>query len=339
MSVPLRPLLAVLAALLGAALAPVAAPAAEPAPAAPSCAEGPERVGTEILGTPCADRIVVPATVARVDGGGGDDTILAAPIPAAAQECSGGCFGGVGSQTIEGGTGNDLIFGQRGNDTLRGGPGNDRLYGGIGDDKLEGGEGDDFLYGGFGGDAIDGQGGSDLVRGDGTIDNRCATPASAAPTRSATRAGPPRLRRRHRHRTRPGFPAAAAANEASILQLGVGGLNGNNGIAETGGGVDEVDGRGLRADRRLAVLRLHRRHQCRRDDLRRRRGRRDQGRRRRRQPPRRRRRRRSRRRHGANAPTAAPAPTTARTRRGRSADETTDHQGRVPATAPRSASG
>ena len=54
--------------------APVVPPSrAEPMP---TCAEGPTRVGEVILGTPCADRIVVPPSVATVDGGPGDDTIV-----------------------------------------------------------------------------------------------------------------------------------------------------------------------------------------------------------------------------------------------------------------------
>ncbi len=166
----MRSLIAALAGLIGLVCLPGGSAAAA-GPAAPSCAAGPVRSGATIIGTPCADRIVVPASVTRVDAGAGNDTIIAAPIAATAQDCSGGCFGGVGSQTIEGGPGNDLIFGERGNDTLRGGPGNDRLYGGIGDDRLEGGPGNDLLAGGFGADSIDGQEGDDYVRGDGTIDH------------------------------------------------------------------------------------------------------------------------------------------------------------------------
>lgn len=218
-------------------------------PAAPSCAEGPVRSGATILGTPCADHIVVPASVARVEAGPGNDTIIAAPIATVAQECGAGCFGGVGSQTIEGGAGNDLIFGQRGNDTLRGGPGNDRLYGGIGDDKLEGGDGDDFLYGGFGADAIDGQEGSDTVRGDGTVDQ---------PLRDTGVTGVDTLS--YATGITPGFADAMAGfsypnfNDYGSFP-GVGGergvyLNltdghGDNGIAASGGGVDRIEGQGF----------------------------------------------------------------------------------------------
>ena len=78
------------------------APAAGERPATPSCEEGPQREGETIVGTACADTIVAPPGVARVVGGGGNDTIVAAPITAASS-CPEGCFLGVGSQTFEGG--------------------------------------------------------------------------------------------------------------------------------------------------------------------------------------------------------------------------------------------
>jgi Ca2+-binding RTX toxin-like protein len=137
----------------------------------PSCAEGPTREGDLIVGTECADRIVVPPTVAYVDGGPGNDTIVGSLTTAASGSCETGCHLEVGSQTFEGGEGNDIVYGDRGNDILRGNLGNDRLYGGIGDDRLEGGPGNDWLSGGFGADTIDGGEGNDYVRGDATIDH------------------------------------------------------------------------------------------------------------------------------------------------------------------------
>ncbi len=115
-------------------LAVLAQPAA--ATPAPTCAEGPQRVGETIYGTPCADTIRVPHGVTAVYGEGDGDT----------------------------------IYGGRGNQSLYGGPGNDRLYGGVGDDHLRGGPGDDLLSGGFGADSLDGEEGSDYERGDATID-------------------------------------------------------------------------------------------------------------------------------------------------------------------------
>ncbi|HEX2391931.1 MAG TPA: calcium-binding protein [Solirubrobacterales bacterium] len=217
-------------------LAATAAPAATAGSAPPSCAEGPVRVGEAIVGTPCGDRIVAPPGVARVLGGGGDDTILAAPLAAAS--CPEGCFLGVGSQTFEGGPGDDVVYGQRGNDTLRGGEGSDRLYGGIGDDLLQGGPGDDLLAGGFGADSIDGAEGNDYVRGDSTIDRIFdggggfdtlsygggVTPGFGAGI--ATGAA--------------NFPGGAEGERGVFLDLSSGGENGNDGIAALGGGVDEV---------------------------------------------------------------------------------------------------
>jgi Ca2+-binding RTX toxin-like protein len=207
---------------------------------APSCAEGPLREGDEIVGTPCADRIVAPASVDYVDAGPGDDTIIGAnsgAIAAVSGSCDSGCHLEVGSQTFEGGSGNDVVFGDRGNDTLRGNGGDDRLYGGIGDDLLEGGLGNDLLAGGFGADKIDGQAGNDYVRGDPTIDHvfdsgggfdtlsfaSGATPgfAGADPTGVS------------------GFPGLG--EERGVwLKLNAGGNNALNGEPSLGGGNDEI---------------------------------------------------------------------------------------------------
>ncbi len=204
----------------------------------PSCAVGPTTVGETTYGTPCDDTIVAPASVERVNGGGGDDTILAGPI-AAAVPCASICLG-VGSQTFEGGSGNDVVFGERGNDILRGNGGDDRLYGGIGDDLLEGGQGDDLLAGGFGADTIDGQEGNDYVRGDGTIDHihdsggGNDTLSYASGVTPGFRAGI--------STGASGFPLGPNDERGVYIDLGSSlGLNGNNGIAGEGGGVDEVD--------------------------------------------------------------------------------------------------
>jgi Ca2+-binding RTX toxin-like protein len=225
----------VLVALLSAS---ISVPGAAGAPiTVPSCAEGPVTVGTITYGTPCDDTIVVPAAVERVDGGAGDDRILAGPI-AAAVPCAALCLG-VGSQTFEGGPGNDVVFGERGNDILRGGAGDDRLYGGIGDDLLEGGPGNDLLGGGFGADSIDGQEGNDYVRGDGTID-RIFDRGGGADTLSYGSGVTPGFGAGID--TQAGnFPGGENGERGVYLNLGTGGLNGNNGIAGEGGGVDEVE--------------------------------------------------------------------------------------------------
>jgi Ca2+-binding RTX toxin-like protein len=205
----------------------------------PSCAAGPATVGETTYGTPCDDTIVAPASVERVSGGGGDDTIIAGPL-AAAVPCASICLG-VGSQTFEGGAGNDVVFGERGNDVLRGNGGDDRLYGGIGDDLLEGGTGNDLLAGGFGADTIDGQEGDDYVRGDGTIDHihdsgggndtlsyaSGVTPGFGAGIDTGA----------------SGFPAGADDERGVFLDLDspTGLKNGNDGIAGEGGGVDDVE--------------------------------------------------------------------------------------------------
>jgi Ca2+-binding RTX toxin-like protein len=227
----------------GAAPDPVALAAEMPTP---SCAEGPEREGEVIVGTPCADHIVVPPTVTYVDGGPGDDVIegslttaaSTAVVTAAAGSCEVECHLEVGSQTFEGGAGDDIVYGDRGNDILRGNAGDDRLYGGIGDDRLEGGPGNDWLSGGFGSDTIDGGEGDDFVRGDGTIDHIFDTGGGFDTLSFATGVTPgfgagkaPAV---------PGFPKGAEGERGVVVNLGAGGLDADDGIAASGGGVDEV---------------------------------------------------------------------------------------------------
>ncbi|MBA3865351.1 MAG: hypothetical protein H0X42_03225 [Solirubrobacterales bacterium] len=224
---------------LALALLPGAASAAG-GPAEPSCAEGPVRVGDTIEGTPCADRIVAAPTVARVEGGGGNDTIVASPVTAVITDCSlGACELGVGSQTFEGGPGNDVVFGQRGNDILRGNGGNDRLYGGIGDDLLEGGPGNDLLSGGFGADGIDGGPGSDYVRGDGTQDeivDTGTTPGDVDTLSFSTGVTPGFTRSFGGH---AGFPPAGGERG---VYLDLAANIANNGEAPEGGGADKIEG-------------------------------------------------------------------------------------------------
>ncbi len=232
-------LVGVLLAIVVAAPSPAGAATAGP----PSCAEGPERVGDTIEGTPCADTIVVPAGVASVSGGGGDDTILPGPIAAAISSCPSGCRLGVGSQTFEGGPGDDIVFGERGNDTLLGGGGNDKLFGGPGDDLVRGGPGDDLLIGGFGADTVDGEEGNDYIRGDATIDHlRDSGPAADVDTLSYSTGISPGFTKAV---SNPGFPAKTEEGRGVYLDLTKldeeGEAEGDNGVAPNGGGVDEVE--------------------------------------------------------------------------------------------------
>jgi Ca2+-binding RTX toxin-like protein len=210
---------------------------------APSCATGPTRSGDEIVGTPCADRIVVPAAVGYVDAGAGDDTIIGAnsgPVAAITGSCETGCHLEVGSQTFEGGPGNDVAYGDRGNDTLRGNAGNDRLYGGIGDDALEGGEGDDLLSGGFGADKIDGQSGDDYVRGDTTIDHIFDN-GGGFDTLSFSTGVTPGFSASQNPTPATNFPGPEEGEERGVwLKLGEGGNNAIDGEPSLGGGNDEV---------------------------------------------------------------------------------------------------
>ncbi|MEX2105553.1 MAG: calcium-binding protein [Solirubrobacterales bacterium] len=225
-----------IATLLLLALAPATAADAASAAPAPTCAQGPTTVGDTTLGTPCDDYIVAAPGVALVRGGGGDDTIVPAPITAS-NPCPEGCHLGVGSQTYEGGPGNDIVFGDRGNDILRGGEGNDRLYGGIGDDLLEGGPDDDLLSGGFGADGINGGSGGDFVRGDGTQDEIVDTgPGTDIDTLSYGTGIAPGFTRTV---SNPGFPGKGGERG---VYLDLSANLGDNGVAPNGGGVDDVAG-------------------------------------------------------------------------------------------------
>jgi Ca2+-binding RTX toxin-like protein len=183
-----------LAGLLAAAIIVLAPSVGRGQAGAPSCAGGPQVIGRQIQGTPCADVIVGARGIEEIHGAGGDDVIYAtddvvlidggngddvmhgelpASLPAGAFLASppGGSvpseatalqticmpYCGDGNQIFDGTTGNDLAFGQRGNDNLMGGDGNDSLYGGTGDDTVSGGPGDDLLSGGFGADGVFGE--------------------------------------------------------------------------------------------------------------------------------------------------------------------------------------
>jgi Ca2+-binding RTX toxin-like protein len=245
------PVVVIVALALGLLAVPAATAAPDPAapePAemtTPSCAEGPEREGEVIVGTPCADHIVVPPAVTYVDGGPGDDliegsltTATSTVAVAASRSCEVECHLEVGSQTFEGGPGDDIVYGDRGNDILRGDAGDDRLYGGIGDDRLEGGPGNDWLSGGFGSDTIDGQEGDDFVRGDGTIDHIFDTGGGYDTLSFATGVTPGFGA--GKAPTVPGFPKGAEGERGVVVNLGLGGQDADDGVAASGGGVDEV---------------------------------------------------------------------------------------------------
>lgn len=235
----MRLLLGSLAAALFLTLCLSAAGAMAAAPT-PSCAAGPTTVGDTTFGTPCDDVILAPPGVKTVKGGAGDDTIIAAPVAAAA-ECPSGCFLGVGSQTFEGGPGNDIVFGQRGNDTLLGGEGNDQLYGGIGDDVLLGGPGNDLLAGGFGADYIDGESGDDYVHGDGTVDKIHDT-GGGNDTLSFATGVTPGFEGNNVGGV-PGFPPGPEGRGIRLdLNAAPEEFKGNNGFPWFGGGNDEVEG-------------------------------------------------------------------------------------------------
>jgi Ca2+-binding RTX toxin-like protein len=198
--VPAPKLLSALSALL--AVLAAFGSAIPTADAAPTCAEGPQTVGSTIVGTPCDDTIRAPRGVTAVNGEGGNDT----------------------------------LYGQRGNDSLNGGEGNDKLYGGIGDDQLRGGSGDDRLSGGFGADSLlDGEAGNDFVRGDATIDDIQNTGGGVDTLSYATGATPGFF-------DRPGtsdYAGLPSGRDGRGAYVNMQSNLGDNGLAPEGGGVDE----------------------------------------------------------------------------------------------------
>ena len=157
-------------------------------------------MGNTIYGTPCDDTIRAPRNITTVIGEGGDDT----------------------------------LYGQRGNDSLFGGEGADRLYGGVGDDRLRGGPGADRLSGGFGADSLDGEAGDDLARGDATID-RIGDSGGGTDTLSFATGATPGFPNQGAFFDDAGFPADVGRG----VYVDLGSDFANNGLAPSGGGVDE----------------------------------------------------------------------------------------------------
>ncbi|RMG42074.1 MAG: hypothetical protein D6725_00270 [Planctomycetota bacterium] len=104
----------------------------------------------------------------EVDGGNGDDNILATTD--LDDSISGGdgndiLSGGAGNNVLDGGDGNDVVNGGLGDDTLRGEDGLDVITGGDGNDSIDGGNGADSIFGGTGNDTIEGGDHADSIQG------------------------------------------------------------------------------------------------------------------------------------------------------------------------------
>jgi Ca2+-binding RTX toxin-like protein len=91
-----------------------------------------------VLGSEGTDSITTGSGIDVIDGRGGNDTIAS----------------GDGADVVQGGLGNDSISGDGGNDSLVGGAGADLLFGGSGKDTLTGNAGNDTLNGGTGSDML-----------------------------------------------------------------------------------------------------------------------------------------------------------------------------------------
>ncbi len=109
-----------------------------------------------------------------VNGGGGDDTIVAnrmfKAVTINGNAGNDRIFGGLNADTLDGGDGNDIIYGNSGLDIIFGRNGDDTLVGGLGNDTIEGGADNDFIVGGNGDDDLSGDAGDDFVLGSGGQD-------------------------------------------------------------------------------------------------------------------------------------------------------------------------
>jgi Ca2+-binding RTX toxin-like protein len=131
-----------------------------------------------ILGNGGADTITTRVEGANIDGGAGDDSIVASLTGVVGSTLT----GGAGNDTIRGSNQDDIldggddadeIFAGAGADTLTGGMGNDIIHGSDGEDSILGGEGNDSIFGGRGTDFIDGGVGNDVIstNASGTFDS------------------------------------------------------------------------------------------------------------------------------------------------------------------------
>ena len=114
--------------------------------------------GVDLFANAGDDTVVGSAFNDFVDGGLGDDSILAGLGDDAV-------LGFDGNDTIDGGGGADEILGQDGTDLLLGDSGDDSIDGGAANDTIRGGRGDDTIQGGFGDDLVDGDAHDDLLLG------------------------------------------------------------------------------------------------------------------------------------------------------------------------------
>ena len=131
-----------------------------------------------------------------VNGGGGNDTISAATVPAgdhrslpsmaarATTRCSAEgadlLFGGDGNDTLTGGDGDDQVFGEAGNDRMIWNPGDDT-------DLIEGGDGTDTVEvnGGNGAEVFTVTANGTRVRFD-RVDSRAVLASTSAPPRTSS---------------------------------------------------------------------------------------------------------------------------------------------------------
>ena len=117
-------------------------------------------------------------TVARIDAGGGSDTLSYAgygwstspwaagvTVDLAAGTATGFTTGVASFENASGGAGNDTLAGTDGPNTIDGGAGNDSLVGRDGDDTLRGNTGNDSLDGGSGDDSLWGWSGTNTLTG------------------------------------------------------------------------------------------------------------------------------------------------------------------------------
>lgn len=120
-----------------------------------------------IILTDAVDFVVSGAGNDAVDTDGGNDTVYAGLGNdfVIAGDGDDVVRGMVGNDSIDGEDGVDRLAGNTGNDTISGGSGVDVIRGDVGDDTLEGGGDNDVLFGSVGNDVLRGGGGDDALWG------------------------------------------------------------------------------------------------------------------------------------------------------------------------------
>lgn len=191
-----------------------------------------------LIGGGGSDQIAGGAGMDLILGDGG--TVTFAPPDATGTNPARPAWVATGTELQKSG-GDDLISGDSGNDLIFAGAGNDRVDGGAGNDNISGQAGRDILVGGSGDDSLEGGAGVDVILGDvlaTSIDLDLIVPGSVVPTDL------PSHKIAHFSAYGSETPEAvdSVGNDTILGGTGSDILFGDNGLANSAGGIDTIDG-------------------------------------------------------------------------------------------------